>query len=67
MRHTDDYPNDSTKSESEYVYTRAGTCITERWKKAGWIPPSQDPAIQAKWAYYQSLPSRCITDSVEHV
>lgn len=62
MKHTDGYANGSMKIESEYLYTRAGTCITERWKKLGWIPPSQNPVIQAKWAYYQSLPTRSLEE-----
>jgi hypothetical protein len=42
----------------EYVSTPAGTCITKRWIELGWIPPSQDPEIVAKWNYYKSLSLR---------
>jgi hypothetical protein len=55
MRHTGDFANDSTKIESDYLYTKAGTCITKRWRKMGWVPASEDPAILAKWGRYQNL------------
>ena len=62
MKHTGDFANGSAKSESEYLYTKAGTCITKRWRLHGWIPPSEDPAILAKWSYYQSLSARSLEE-----
>lgn len=44
----------------EYIWTPTGTDITVRWRAAGWIPPSEDPAYQKKWKYYQELPLRTL-------
>ena len=33
-----------------YVYTPATTDVTIRWKLRGWIPPTQNPEFQKKWA-----------------
>lgn len=38
-----------------YVYTPASTDVTIRWKLRGWIPPTQDPAYQKKWADYRKI------------
>jgi hypothetical protein len=27
----------------------AGTDITATWRRAGWVPPSEDPVYLAKW------------------
>jgi hypothetical protein len=62
MKHTDDFANKSMKIESDYLYTKAGTCITKRWRKMGWIPASEDAAVLAKWAHYQNLSSRAIEE-----
>lgn len=29
------------------------TNIMETYRKHGWVPPSEDPAILEKWKYYQ--------------
>jgi hypothetical protein len=42
----------------EYIWTPSGTDITIRWRKIGWVPPSEDPVYQAKWKYYQEMPMR---------
>ena len=49
-------------SDSDYIYTPAGTDITIRWKANGWVPPSELPEYQAKWKYYQELPMRKLDD-----
>lgn len=41
---------------SDYIWTPAGTDITIRWRKAGWIPPSELPEYKEKWRRYQELP-----------
>ena len=64
MRHTEDLQRNLG---NDFIWTKTGTCITTKWRKVGWIPASEDPVIQAKWARYQSLPTRSITDSAEHV
>lgn len=38
-----------------YVYTPATTDVTIRWKLRGWIPPTQDPAFQKKWADFRKI------------
>lgn len=47
----------------EYIWTPVGTDITVRWKKMGWIPPSEDPKIREKWKYFQELPMRRLDDA----
>lgn len=36
-----------------YVYTPSTTDITIRWRKMGWIPPTEDPKYQKKWADFR--------------
>lgn len=38
-----------------YVYTPATTDVTIRWKLRGWIPPTQDPNFQKKWADFRKI------------
>ena len=38
-----------------YVYTPATTDVTIRWKLNGWIPPTQNPTYQKKWADYRKI------------
>lgn len=47
MKHTADLPS-ALANQNEFVYTKAGTCITTRWRKAGWVPASEQPEIVAK-------------------
>jgi len=45
-----------------YVYTPATTDVTIRWKTLyGWVPPTQDPAYQMKWANFR----KCLAASFE--
>ena len=53
---------DGEKMNNEYIYTPVGTDITQRWKLAGWIPPSEQQEYLAKWKYYQELPLRKLDD-----
>jgi cobyrinic acid a,c-diamide synthase len=64
MKHTE---NSAENLENEFIYTPAGTCITIKWRHLGWIPASEDPAIQAKWAAYQALHNRSLADSTAPV
>lgn len=36
-----------------YIYTPASTDITIRWRKAGWVPPTEDPRYQKKWSDFR--------------
>lgn len=37
-----------------YVYTPSTTDVTIRWRaNHGWIPPTEDPAYQKKWAEFR--------------
>ena len=43
----------------DIIYTPAtATDIAQTWRKHGYVPPSELPAYQEKWDYYQSLPLR---------
>lgn len=39
----------------KYIYTPASTDVTIRWKLLGWIPPTQDPFYQKKWADFRKI------------
>lgn len=45
------------EGDSAYAPSSA-TSVQRTWKRLGWIPPSKDPLILAKWNYYQSLSIR---------
>lgn len=64
MKHT---TNSAQNLASEFIYTKAGTCITTKWRQMGWVPASEEPEIQAKWAMYQGLPNRSLADGVVNV
>lgn len=34
---------------------RKATNVQQTWKEHGWLPPSDDPTIKAKWQYYRTL------------
>jgi hypothetical protein len=45
--------------DNDYIYNPPGTNIEKLWReKYGYTPASEDPAIQAKWAYIKTLPFR---------
>jgi hypothetical protein len=38
----------------DFIYTPATTDITIRWRKLyNWVPPSEDPVQQKKWADFR--------------
>ena len=39
----------------QYIYLPSTTDITVRWKKMGWVPPSEDPKYKKKWADFRKL------------
>ena len=50
-------------TKQQYVWTPPGTDITTRWRMHGWIPPSEQPEVRAKWRFYQELPMRTLDDA----
>ena len=34
---------------------KKATNVQQTWKEHGWIPPSDDPLIRAKWQFYRTL------------
>ena len=43
----------------EFIYTPATTDVTIRWRKLyGWLPPSENPAYQQKWATFRAQMAR---------
>jgi hypothetical protein len=48
---------------NDHIWTPAGTDITIRWRKAGWVPPSEQPVYQAKWKFWQELPMRKLNEN----
>jgi hypothetical protein len=48
---------------NDYVYTKAGTDITIRWKKLyNYIPASEQPNIKKKWADIKAICSKGVED-----
>jgi hypothetical protein len=48
--------NPNMKDFDHYIYTPATTDVTIRWRTLyGWIPPTQDPAYQRKWANFRKI------------
>jgi len=48
--------NSKMKDFDHYIYTPATTDVTIRWRTLyGWIPPTQDPAYQRKWANFRKI------------
>ena len=46
----------------DFIWTPPGSDISQRWKRTGWVPPSQQPEYRQKWQYYRSLPGRRLED-----
>ncbi|MFM2134489.1 MAG: hypothetical protein RL156_1770 [Bacteroidota bacterium] len=47
---------------NDHIWTPSGTDITERWRRLGWLPPSENPVYQEKWSSYKELPLRTLSD-----
>jgi len=45
-------------NEDMIYKTAAQTDVLATFRRLGWIPPSEDAAVKAKWEYYKSLPMR---------
>lgn len=48
-------PANGLSLNDQYIYLPSTTDITVRWKKMGWIPPSEDPKYKKKWADFRKL------------
>ena len=47
-----------TASEN-FVYTPASTDVSIRWRQLhGYVPPSEDPVYQRKWAEFRALAAK---------
>ena len=61
-----DRQNKNTKENemtNDYVYTKAGTDITIRWKKLyDYVPPSESQEYKQKWAAFRALCNRSVDD-----
>ena len=43
-------------TNDHFVYTPASTDVSIRWKQLyGYVPPSEDPVYQRKWAEFRAL------------
>jgi hypothetical protein len=51
------------KMKNDYVYTKAGTDITVRWKKMyGYKPASEQAQYIKKWADFREMCARTLDD-----
>lgn len=48
---------------NDHIWTPSGTDIMERWRRIGWLPPSENPIYQQKWSSFRELPLRKLSDS----
>ena len=44
------------EQKQEFVWSKQP--IEVRWRKNGWIPPSELPEYQAKWKHYRDLAAK---------
>ncbi len=52
-----------TKKHEHIIYqSSVQTDITRRWRMHGWVPPSEQPEYQQKWARVQ-LESRLLSNA----
>lgn len=46
--------SNNMKDSDRYVYTPSTTDVTIRWRaNYGWVPPTEDPEYQKKWAHFR--------------
>ena len=47
----------------EFIYTKAGTDITKRWKALyNYVPASETKEVKQKWAEFRAIMSRTLDD-----
>jgi hypothetical protein len=55
--------NIGAKMESSYIYTKAGTDITIRWRKLyNYIPASEQAQYIKKWTDFRDMCARTLDD-----
>jgi hypothetical protein len=54
--------DESNFMKTDYIWTAAGTNIEVRFRKLGWVPPSEDPKYIKKWADWRALLARTVDD-----
>jgi hypothetical protein len=54
--------NKDVYMKPDYIWTAAGTNIEVRFRKLGWVPPSEDPKYIKKWADWRALLARTVDD-----
>ena len=48
--------NNGMHLSDSYIYTPATTDLTIRWRKLyNWIPPTENPDFQRKWAAFRHM------------
>jgi hypothetical protein len=48
---------------NDYIYTKAGTDITIRWRKLyNYIPPSEQESYKKKWADFRAKCNKSVDD-----
>lgn len=48
--------NNGMYFSDSYIYTPATTDVTIRWRKIyNWIPPTENPEYQKKWAKFRHM------------
>jgi hypothetical protein len=48
-------PSNGLTFQDQYIYLPSTTDITVRWRKMGWVPPSEDPKYKKKWSDFRKL------------
>ena len=47
----------------EMLKFKKTTDVQQTWREHGWVAPSEDPMIKAKWQYYKTIGVRMETEN----